>query len=92
VVVLVSGCGPTDEFPHQTVQAYQGNDALRQDILQRCADHITNKKAFKTQSDTEECRKALEADQNVRLAQHLAKERAAGAAALANAAGQFEAK
>ncbi len=89
---LLMACGPRDEFQHETVQAYQSDAGLRQSILQKCADHITSKTAFKTRSDTEECQKALAADQNVRLADHLAKERAADAATLNDAARQFEGK
>lgn len=91
-ISLLTACGPRDEFQHETVQAYQGDANLRQNILQKCADHITSKTAFKTQSDTEECQKALAAEQNVRLAEHLAKERAADAAAFGDAAKQFEGK
>ena len=88
----LSGCGPRDEFKHQTVEAYQADNGLRQQVLQRCADQITSKKPFKTESDTDECRKAVTADQNVRLAEHQARERAASNAALSAAAKQFEGK
>jgi hypothetical protein len=91
-ILVIAGCSPRDEFPHETVLAYQANDTMRASILQRCADHITSKRPFKTQADTEECQKALAADQNVRLAQHLAKERAADAAAFGDAAKQFGGK
>ena len=92
VVSALSGCGPRDEFEHQTVEAYQADNGMRQQILQRCADHITSKKPFKTESDTDECRKAVTADQNVRLTEHEARERAASNAALSAAAKQFEGK
>lgn len=92
LVALLASCGPRDEFRHETVEAYQADDALRQDVLQRCASHITSKTGFATQSDTDECRKAVTADQNVRLAQHQARERAASDAALSAAARQFQGK
>ena len=85
-----SGCGPRDEFKHETVEAYQADSVLRQGILQRCADHLIRHATFATPSDTGECRKAVAADQHVRLAQHMARERAASDAALASAARQFE--
>jgi hypothetical protein len=89
-VSLLTGCGPRDEFPHQTVEAYQADSAMRARTLQTCAGHITSKTPFKNESDTDECRKALAADQNVRLAEHNAREAAASRAALASAARQFE--
>lgn len=92
VAALLAGCGPRDEFPHQTVEAYQASDGLRQAVLERCADHITSKRPFNSASDTDECRKAYAADQNVRLAQHQEREQAASNAALSAAARQFEAK
>lgn len=87
--VGVTACASRDEFPHQTMEAYQADSALRADVLQKCADHITGKTAFKTESDTDECRKAVTADQNVRLAEHEARAAAASRAALASAARQF---
>jgi hypothetical protein len=89
---LLVGCGARDEFKHETVEAYQADNSLRQDVLQKCADHITGKIAFSTSADTDECRKALAADQNIRSAAHEAKEQAASRAALSAAARQFEGK
>lgn len=87
---LLASCGARDEFPHQTVEAYQADAGMRSAVLQKCADHITSKTAFRTASDTDECRKAVTADQNVRLAEHEARERSASNAALTSAAKQFE--
>lgn len=92
VVTLIAGCGPRDEFPHQTIEAYQADATMRSDILQKCADHITAKRPFATEADSEECRKAYSADQNVRLAAHQARAQAASNAALNSAAKQFEGK
>ena len=89
-LALLTACGQRDEFRHETVETYQADGTLRADILQKCADHITTKTAFKTSPDTDECRKAFAADQNVRSAAHQAREAAASNAALSNAAKQFE--
>ena len=88
--LLLASCGPRDEFAHQTIAAYQADKSLREDVLQRCANYITSKTAFRTEADTNECRKAFEADQNVRLATHEARQTRAANAALSDAARQFE--
>jgi hypothetical protein len=92
VIAMLAGCGPNNEFPHQTVQAYHADSDLWVKTLQRCADHITKKIGFQTQSDTDECAQAYTGDQNVRLAQHEARKNAASNAALSAAAKQFEGK
>lgn len=91
-VALLVGCGPRDEFPHETVEAYQADNGMRQTVLDKCAGHITGKVPFATESDTDECRKAVTADQNVRLIQHEAREEAASKAAISDAVRQFEGK
>jgi hypothetical protein len=92
LAACLAACGPRDEFPHQTIEAYQADEGMRQSILQKCADHITAKSPFATEADTDECRKAYQADQNVALARHLAKEHAASEAAMTAAMKQFEGK
>lgn len=71
---LLAGCGARDEYPHQTVEAYQADKNLRDGLLQKCAGHITGKVPFQTQADTDECRKAATADANGRFAAHEARE------------------
>ena len=92
MMALLVACGPRDEFPHETIEAYQADRGMRQAVLDKCAGHITGKVPFATESDTDECRKAVTADQNVRLIQHEAREQAASNAALSAAARQFEGK
>lgn len=71
---VLAGCAPRDEYPHQAVEAYQADKTLRDDLLQKCASHITSKVPFRTQADTDECRKVATADANVRFAAHEARE------------------
>jgi len=91
-VTLLVACGPRDEFPHETIEAYQADSDMRQGLLDKCAAHLTGKVPFATESDTDECRKAVTADQNVRLIQHEAREQAASKAAISEAVRQFEGK
>ena len=72
---FLAGCSPRDEFPHQTVEAYQADKDLREDLLKKCEGHIKSKTPFRTQSDTEECRKAVTADANIRFAAHEERQR-----------------
>lgn len=58
----LAACGEGVEFPPQTRDAYAANDAMRTDVLARCARHVAENQPFKTQSDTAECEKAKEAD------------------------------
>jgi hypothetical protein len=75
VAGLLAGCSPRSEFPAETVQAYQSDGNLRASTLQKCADHVTGHTPFATQSDTEECQKAAEAQGSVISAAHLQRER-----------------
>jgi hypothetical protein len=75
--IALASCGRRPEFPPETIAAYQSDDTLRNITLQKCGSHAINHKPFSTQSDTEECQKAAEAQGNLNYAAHVERERQA---------------